>query len=95
MIQLKRIKENIISFAIQLLRPGFSQKHRIVLEDIGVARHRTVKLFLAAQAGDSETVEILINLGVEVNSQDFDSKTALMEAGRGGHKEIEKVLLAI
>jgi len=40
-------------------------------------------------------VEILINVGVEVNSQDFDSKTALMEAGRGGHIEIEKVLPAI
>ena len=50
-------------------------------------------LMLAAQAGNVETVQLLLAYGAEVNSRDTQGRTALMEAAARGHSRAAQVLL--
>ena len=48
----------------------------------------------AAQKGDTETVNVLIKTGVDVNAQDEEGYTALTYAAERDHREIVNALIA-
>lgn len=50
-------------------------------------------LHLAAQAGNIEAVQILLNEGAKVDPRDFEGATPLFRAVDGGHLEVIKMLL--
>lgn len=57
-------------------------------------RERNSAFIEAAMKGDTETVKSLLEKGVDMNTQDYNDRTALMIAARDGNIDIVKALLA-
>ena len=55
---------------------------------------RNKELIIAANKGDMESVKKLLVQGVDMNSEDYNGRTALMIAARDGHIEVVKALIA-
>ena len=63
-------------------------------EDSGaVANIGKTALMRAAEAGDAESVQRLIDAGANVNATDMSGRTALMWAALGGHAGVVRLLL--
>lgn len=54
---------------------------------------KNTALVLAASYGRTETVQLLIENGANVNAREIDGKTALMMAASHGHTETAKLLI--
>uniref|UniRef100_A0A3Q3KCZ9 SOCS box domain-containing protein n=1 Tax=Monopterus albus TaxID=43700 RepID=A0A3Q3KCZ9_MONAL len=61
--------------------------------EIAVDDHRITPLFLAAQYGQQECLEILVNAGANVNTQAADLATPLLIASQEGHQACVDFLL--
>ena len=79
---------------IPLRRPGVEEVDRLLalileakIPDTGLA------LINAANKGDSEVVEALLDSGADINARDEQNQTALHQAASRGHTPIVKLLL--
>ncbi|TET69604.1 MAG: hypothetical protein E3J44_07725 [Candidatus Aminicenantes bacterium] len=79
---------------IPLRRPGVEEVDRLLafilearIPDTGLA------LIKAADKGDSEVVEALLDSGADINARDEQNQTALHQAASRGHTPIVKLLL--
>ena len=79
---------------IPLRRPGVEEVDRLLalvlkakLADTGLA------LIEAANKGDSEVVEALLDSGADINARDEQNQTALHQAANRGHTLVVKLLL--
>jgi ankyrin repeat protein len=79
---------------LPIQRPGVEEVNRLLalileakIPDTGLA------LIEAANKGDSEVVEALLDSGADINARDERNQTALHHAANGGHTPVVKLLL--
>ncbi|XP_054898456.1 ankyrin repeat and SOCS box protein 3 [Poeciliopsis prolifica] len=81
----------------QAVYKGHSDIVRILVDVCNIEAHddhRISPLFLAAQYGQKECLEILINAGANVNTQAADLATPLLIASQEGHEACVDLLLS-
>ena len=79
---------------IPLRRPGVEEVDRLLALVLEAKIHDTgLALINAANKGDSEVVEALLDSGADINARDEQNQTALHLAASRGHTPIVKLLL--
>ncbi len=73
--------------------PAVQQEARQQLEAAGITIS-AASLRAVAQQGNLENIQLLINVGVDLDEQDVDEWSALFFAAEGGHTEVVKALMA-
>ena len=70
------------------------QKHKIIPVDTRCGDNGNTALMVAAGAGNTSTVSMLLEMGADLNLKNDDQRTAIMKAAAGGHKSIVDLFLS-
>uniref|UniRef100_A0A0D6R1J6 non-specific serine/threonine protein kinase n=1 Tax=Araucaria cunninghamii TaxID=56994 RepID=A0A0D6R1J6_ARACU len=84
------------SLAPEREREGEGEEENGIVEERGengIGEDSTVQLLYLANKGDVGGIEALLDTGVDVNTADFDSRTALHVAACEGRKDVVALLL--